>query len=87
MTPKSVVIAGLGDSGLLTAIKLAGKAPDVHVVGISTARRLRWERWKLPPGAAKALARHELRDRTGTGRTCRRDSFRGQHDARMTPIS
>jgi len=31
---KRIVIAGLGDSGVLTAIKLA-KRPDVDVVGIS----------------------------------------------------
>jgi NADH dehydrogenase FAD-containing subunit len=33
---KRIVIAGLGDSGVLTAIRLAKHAPDVHVVGIST---------------------------------------------------
>jgi NADH dehydrogenase FAD-containing subunit len=35
MTAKRIVIAGLGDSGLLTAIALARKAPDADVVGIS----------------------------------------------------
>jgi NADH dehydrogenase FAD-containing subunit len=35
MTQKRIVIAGLGDSGLLTAIGLARKAPDALVVGIS----------------------------------------------------
>ena len=35
VNPKRVVIAGLGDSGVLTAIRLAKHAPDVHVVGIS----------------------------------------------------
>jgi NADH dehydrogenase FAD-containing subunit len=35
VTQKRIVIAGLGDSGLLTAIGLARKASDVHVVGIS----------------------------------------------------
>ena len=35
MTRKRIVIAGLGDSGLLTAIALARKAPDADVVGIS----------------------------------------------------
>jgi NADH dehydrogenase FAD-containing subunit len=33
--PKRIVIAGLGDSGVLTAIRLARHAPDVQVVGIS----------------------------------------------------
>ncbi|MCW2557090.1 MAG: dehydrogenase, FAD-containing subunit [Mycobacterium sp.] len=32
---KRIVIAGLGDSGVLTAIRLAKHAPDIHVVGIS----------------------------------------------------
>jgi NADH dehydrogenase FAD-containing subunit len=35
MTQKRIVIAGLGDSGLLTAIALARKAPGADVVGIS----------------------------------------------------
>src|SRR5258705_11194079 len=30
-----MVIAGLGDSGVLTAIRLAKHAPDIQVVGIS----------------------------------------------------
>ena len=33
---KRIVIAGLGDSGVLTAIRLAKHAPDIHVVGISS---------------------------------------------------
>ena len=32
---KRIVIAGLGDSGVLTAIRLAKRAPDIEVVGIS----------------------------------------------------
>lgn len=32
---KRIVIAGLGDSGVLTAIRLAKHAPDIRVVGIS----------------------------------------------------
>ena len=36
MTRKRVVIAGLGDSGVLTAIRLGRNAPDIQVVGIST---------------------------------------------------
>jgi NADH dehydrogenase FAD-containing subunit len=32
---KRIVIAGLGDSGVLTAIRLAKHAPDIQVVGIS----------------------------------------------------
>lgn len=32
---RRIVIAGLGDVGVLTAIRLARHAPDVHVVGIS----------------------------------------------------
>ena len=36
MNRKRVVIAGLGDSGVLTAIRLAKHHPDVEVIGIST---------------------------------------------------
>jgi len=35
VSPRRIVIAGLGDSGVLTAIRLAKQAPDTHVVGIS----------------------------------------------------
>jgi apoptosis-inducing factor 2 len=35
MNRKRVVIAGLGDSGVLTAIRLAKRATDIHVVGVS----------------------------------------------------
>ena len=35
MSRKRIVIAGLGDSGLLTAIRLARHAQDIQVVGIS----------------------------------------------------
>jgi NADH dehydrogenase FAD-containing subunit len=35
MSRKRVVVAGLGDSGVLTAIRLAKQAPNIDVVGIS----------------------------------------------------
>ena len=48
MTRKRVVVAGLGDSGLLTAIRLT---PHTDVVGISVKPSCQW------PGARMRLTR------------------------------